>query len=75
MFAVVDRSHHQLTRRLVAADQFDDNGHLRLIYHREGVLADGDPIEIDAGEVRLPRRGVGDANTASGAARDLLLIA
>ena len=64
---------HQLPGRRVAADQLDDDLDLRVVHHREGVVADApDLLEPgDAVGLVLARRGVGDLDAAPGAPRDL----
>ncbi len=42
VLAVLDRLQHQLARRRVAADQFDDDVDIRIVDHRKGVVADLD---------------------------------
>ena len=77
VLAVGDGPEHQFKRRGVAADQLDDDLDLRVVHHREGVVADT-PDLLDAGDavaLVIARGGVGDLDAAAGPPRDLPRIA
>ena len=76
VFAVVDGAQHQFAGGRFAADEFDDDGQLRVVHHFEGVAG-----EIDARRVErslapdVPGTGAGDDDTPPGSSGDLLGIA
>jgi hypothetical protein len=77
VLAVLDCLEHQLTRRRVTADQLDDDLDLRILDHREGVVADSaDRLEpMDPLRIIRARRGMRDFNAAPRAPRDLGRVA
>src|SRR5690606_23682808 len=71
-----DRTEHELARHAVAANEFDDDVHVRVGDHREGVVGDAHAVARHAAGVLDVLVGDdADADRPAGAPRDLFLVA
>ena len=77
VLAVGDGAQHQLARRRIAADELDDDVHVRIIDDGKGVVADAPDVVEPANALRvvLARGGMRNADAAPGTARDLRGVA
>ena len=75
MLAVGQRPQHQATRRLVAAQQLDDDRDVGIVHHLQRLAGQFDAGGAGGGAVQIAGGGVGNQDFAPGATADLLGVA